>query len=65
MSNQIVKNERTEFLVAQFGRGQLVRTVSGRHEMRGGSLADLLEAREWASLFLPEAVVGAESHRRK
>jgi hypothetical protein len=51
--------------VATFGRGQLVRTTKGRYELRGGTLSDLLEAREWASLFMPEAAVSADAHRRR
>lgn len=57
--------EPVELLVATFGRGQLVRTANGRYEMRGGTLSDLLEAREWTSLFLPEATLNAQSHRRR
>ena len=52
-----------EFLVAEFGRGKLVRTISGRYELRGGSLTDLLEAREWASIFMPEATVAPTLRR--
>jgi hypothetical protein len=54
-----------DFLVATFGQGELVRTARGRYELRGGTLRDMLEAREWASLFLPEATVNAKSHRRR
>ena len=65
MMNRVLAEKGAELLVAEFGRGQLVRKNNGRYELRGGSLSDLLEAREWASLFMPEAVVGAEGHRRK
>ena len=55
-----------DFLVATFGKGRLVQTAGGRYELRGGTLIDLLEAREWASLFIPEAIVRppAEKPRR-
>ena len=62
MTNRLIGKETVEFLVATFGRGQLVRTASGRYEMRDGKLSDLLEAREWTSLFLPEATLSAKSH---
>jgi hypothetical protein len=65
MSNQDILEDRVEFLVAEFGKGRLVQTTGGRYELRGGTLTDLLEAREWASLFLPEAVVRAPISRRR
>lgn len=43
-------------LVATFGQAQLVRTLEGRWELRGGSPADRGAAREWISLFMHEAV---------
>lgn len=46
-----------ETLVATFGGAQLVQTPSGRFELRGGSLKDYQEAKEWCSLFMPEAVI--------
>ena len=60
MRNQMLideTDEGAEYLVALFGRGRLVQTRSGRYEFRGGTLSELLEAREWASLFMPEAIV--------
>lgn len=65
MMNAINECFGAELLVAEFGRGRLVQKSNGRYELRGGSREDLMEAREWAALFLPEAVVGAESHRRR
>ena len=54
-----------EFVIAIFGKGRLVRTAAGYCELRGGTLSDLLEAREWVSLFMPEAVVRvADASRR-
>lgn len=43
-------------VIARFGQAQLVVTTQGRLELRGGSAADVAEAREWISLFMPEAV---------
>lgn len=65
MMNSTFSREPVELLVATFGRGKLVKTAKGRYELRGGTLADLLEAREWASLFLPEAAVRADAHLRR
>ena len=46
-----------ETLVVTFGAAQLVETPTGRFELRGGTLNDYQEAKEWCSLFLPEAVI--------
>ncbi len=46
-----------ETLVAKFGAAQLVETPSGRFELRGGTLNDYQEAKEWCSLFMPEVVI--------
>ncbi len=43
-------------VIARFGQAELVVTASGRMELRGGSEADVAEAREWISLFMHEAV---------
>jgi hypothetical protein len=53
----LIAEEPFELLVATFRRGRLVRTPKGKYELRGGTLTDLLEAREWASIFMPEAVI--------
>jgi hypothetical protein len=39
-----------------FGSAQLWVDKNGRMEMRGGSRADEISAREWISLFFHEAV---------
>jgi hypothetical protein len=65
MKNPMAFANRFELLVATFGRGRLVRIPDGRYELRGGSTIDLWEAREWASLFMPEAVVGVASYHCK
>lgn len=59
MKNPMAFANRFELPVATFGRGKLVKTPTGRYEFRGGSMIDLWEAREWASLFMPEAVVAS------
>ena len=50
--------------MAQFGNASLILLNDGKYRLDGGSRSDHAEAREWASLFLHEAVihtfVGAE-----
>jgi hypothetical protein len=62
MTNDICfeETERAEAHIASFGQGELVRTTAGRYELRGGTRVDLSEAREWASLFMPEVVIRGE-----
>ena len=51
-------------LVATFGQAKLVKQKNGRFELRGGLPDDRFEAREWASLFLHEAVFGSDAVRQ-
>ncbi len=44
-------------VIAAFGKAHLVKFLDGKLELRGGSKDDRLEAREWISLFMHEAVV--------
>ncbi len=44
-------------VVAVFGTGELVQTSKGRLALRGGTPNDLADAREWVSMFIPEAIV--------
>jgi|SoiMethySBSTD1v2_1073268.scaffolds.fasta_scaffold4691022_2 hypothetical protein len=44
-----------EELIARFGEAVLVR-VGGRVVLRGGSMADRMEALEWMAMFMPDAV---------
>lgn len=53
------RDEATE--IAGFGEARLVKKLSGRFELRGGSPADRTAARAWCSLFMRDAV-GACSH---
>jgi hypothetical protein len=46
----------THQLVQQFGEAQLLRHPNGRHELVGGSIADLVAAKEWVSLFAHDIV---------
>ncbi len=41
-----------EELIASFGEAQLVKTLDGKIELRGGSPDDRARAREWMDRFL-------------
>ncbi len=43
-----------EELIATFGQAQLVRTLDGKSELRGGTAEDQQKAREWISMFWHE-----------
>ena len=47
--NWFPRNE-TE-LIAIFGSARLVRKTDGRHELVGGTADELVDAREWCSLY--------------
>ena len=49
--------------LATFGSARLVKHLSGKIELLGGSPADRAEAREWCSLFMHEAVVASSPTR--
>ena len=57
MKNQIVVPEVREIIVAHFGLAALVKTQEGRFTLHAGSKSDHIEARDWASMFLHEAVM--------
>ena len=48
-------DEWQDGLVAEFGEARLTRE-HGRLHLRGGSMADRMEALEWIALFLPDEV---------
>ena len=54
-----------ETLIATFGGARLIRTVQGRFELRGGTRSDLIEAREWAAMFMPEVTMQKKESRRQ
>ena len=51
--------ERTEEVIATFGEARLIRT-EGRVWLRGGSMADRMEALEWLSMMMPEVTVSID-----
>jgi hypothetical protein len=44
-------------VIASWGDAQLVKYLYGKLELKGGSKEDQMEAREWISMFMHEAVV--------
>ena len=54
--NQALTELNSSRVIQQFGEALLVRHQNGRHELLGGSLGDLVAAREWVSLFAHEIV---------
>ena len=65
MTTRFNWEETLETLVATFGGAKLVRTVRGRFELRGGTSRDLIEAREWAAMFMPEVTMQKKENRRQ
>ena len=47
----------TRRVVAMFGRAKLMHDQDGRYRLEGGSHHDEAAAIEWASMFMPEAVL--------
>ena len=44
-------------VIASWGEAQLIKYLDGRLELKGGSKENRIEAREWISMFLNDAVV--------
>jgi hypothetical protein len=50
-----ITDERQDGVVAEFGEARLTRE-KGRLHLRGGSMADRMEALEWVAMLLPDEV---------
>jgi hypothetical protein len=57
MKNQKTQERSKETIIARFGQAALVKNKEGHFALRGGSKSDHIEARDWASMFLHEAVL--------
>ena len=44
-------------VIASWGQARLINYLDGKLELKGGSKEDRIEAREWISMFLTDAVV--------
>jgi hypothetical protein len=47
----------TEAVIATFGAAALIKKPEGGYALAGGSFDDRIEAHEWTTLFLHEAVI--------
>ena len=54
--NHAIVNRPSGRIIQEFGEAKLVRQPDGKHELIGGSTADVAEAKEWVSLFAHEIV---------
>ena len=54
-----------ERIVQWFGEARLVQRADGRHELIGGTRADLAAAREWISLFGHDIVLSKPENTRR
>ena len=52
-------------IIQWFGSARLVRRSDGRHELIGGTRADLAAAREWISLFGHDIVLTHPANSRR
>ena len=57
--NQTGANPNDSRVIQQFGSALLVQHQNGRHELVGGSFADLIAASEWVSFFAHDIVFTA------
>ena len=57
MTTRYAHEDPLETFIACFGTAKLIRTAAGRFVLRGGTQNDLLEAREWTSMFMPEVTL--------
>jgi len=53
---KLLSSTDTWKVVTTFGSARLWVSREGKVEMRGGTKADLVSAREWISIFMHEAV---------
>ena len=44
-------------VIASWGQARLIKYLDAKVELKGGSKEDRIEAREWISMFLNDAVV--------
>ena len=62
MFQKIIRHGR---IIQSFGEARLVRHANGRHELIGGTRADLTAAKEWISLFGHEIVLQPPANVRR
>ncbi len=60
MTTDIAPEKNHGYIVATFGGARLIEINKRRLKVSGGTVGERLEAIEWVSLFMPEAVVSRE-----
>ena len=50
-------------LIASWDDAKLIKALDGKYELVGGTKQGLTAAREWISLFMPDAVIRERSGR--
>jgi hypothetical protein len=56
--NHLVSNEKPAQIIQAFGSAKLVKHANGKHELVGGSSADIADAKDWVGFFAHEIVFG-------
>jgi len=51
-------------VIRKFGEARLLKHANGKHELIGGSAADIADAHDWVSLFAHEVVITRPGSRR-
>ena len=59
--NHVLTQPQTSQVIRQFGEAQLVQHPNGRHELIGGSAADVTATKEWVSMFAHDIVFSQSS----
>jgi hypothetical protein len=57
-------NHGTGRVIRKFGEAKLLKHANGKHELIGGSTADIADANDWVSLFAHEVVITRAGGRR-
>ena len=61
--NHLVSNEKPAQIIQAFGGAKLVKHANGKHELVGGSPADIADAKDWVGFFAHEIVFGGPFSR--
>jgi hypothetical protein len=56
--NHLVSNEKPPQIIQAFGSAKLVKHANGKHELVGGSSADIADVKDWVGFFAHEIVFG-------
>lgn len=55
--NHRLNNDNPGRIVRNFGEAKLIKHSDGKHELIGGTAADIADANDWVSLFAHEVVL--------